>query len=204
MSRVLITAFKPYGEWQTNASWLALVDLTQEMPPEPQITTRLYPVNFSEVRQLLATDLADNYDLAIHVGQAPGSECVQLEAIGLNVGREANDGADFALVDDGPVAYRTPLPLDQWAQSLTSAGVPTRVSYHAGTYLCNATLYLSQHLSEVHAYQTQSLFIHVPLAPSQLNGEAKTLHSLPVELASRAIRLILEQCATRDSETSLL
>ena len=51
MPRVLLTAFEPYDRWKANASWLALVQLTQHLPDEPQITTRLYPVDFAEMKK---------------------------------------------------------------------------------------------------------------------------------------------------------
>src|ERR1700749_2502012 len=86
MTRVLVTAFEPYDRWKTNASWLALVHLTQDLPSEPAITTRLYPVDFAVVRRKLSEDLEGNYDYAIHLGQAPGSGRIQLESVGINVG----------------------------------------------------------------------------------------------------------------------
>ncbi len=85
MSRVLITAFGPYGSWLENSSWLALVELTRNLPPAPEITTRLYPVDLAAVSERLAQDLPGQ-DYAIHLGQAPGATSVQLEAIGINVG----------------------------------------------------------------------------------------------------------------------
>ena len=37
MPRVLLTAFEPYDEWKTNASWLALVELTKRaLAAEPE------------------------------------------------------------------------------------------------------------------------------------------------------------------------
>ncbi|MCE9553465.1 MAG: hypothetical protein K8T91_08835 [Planctomycetes bacterium] len=67
--RVLITAFEPFGSWTTNASWLALVELTRDLPSDPQVTTRLYPVDFAKVRDRLTQDLAQNYDVAIRRGR---------------------------------------------------------------------------------------------------------------------------------------
>jgi len=40
MTSVLITAFEPYDRWKTNASWLALIQMTQNLPEQPEITTR--------------------------------------------------------------------------------------------------------------------------------------------------------------------
>ena len=60
MPSVLITAFDPYDQWDENASWLALVELTRELPTEAEITTRLYPVELNAMKEKLAVDLRAN------------------------------------------------------------------------------------------------------------------------------------------------
>ncbi|HKD36585.1 MAG TPA: pyroglutamyl-peptidase I [Pirellulales bacterium] len=195
MPSVLLTAFEPYDRWSSNASWLALVELTQELPKSPVITTRLYPVDFAAVKQRLTKDLTANYDYAIHLGQAPGSSRVQLEAIGLNIGGSSHQSPDefLPLSDDGPIGYRSPLPLAAWAVKLREAGIPAQVSYHAGTYLCNATLYWTCYLAERLSIKTEAAFIHLPLDVSQVVAEPHGMPSLPTALATKALRLILEQ-----------
>lgn len=197
MKTVLITAFEPYDRWKANASWLALVQLTQNLPAEPKITTRLYPVDYSTVKTRLSEDLAAGFDYAIHLGQAPGSSRVQLEAIGVNIGGSSTQAPDQyrLLCDDGPVAYRSPLPLADWAVKLRQAGVPAQVSYHAGTYLCNATLYWTCYLAERRHLKTQAAFIHLPLDVSQVVNEPHGAASLPSTLSAAAIRLILAELA---------
>ena len=197
MPSVLLTAFEPYERWKSNASWLALVQLTQELPKSPVVTTRLYPVDFATVKQRLTDDLALNPDFAIHLGQAPGSSRVQLEAIGINVGGSGGQSPDQygPLSDDGPVAYRSPLPLADWAVKLRRAGIPAQVSYHAGTYLCNATLYWTCYLAERLGLRTRAAFIHLPLDISQALNEPHGTASLPVQLSAAAVRLILEELA---------
>ena len=70
MTRVLLTAFEPYDRWKANASWLALVQITHDLPIAPEITTRLYPVDFGVMKSRLADDLHGNFDYALHLGQA--------------------------------------------------------------------------------------------------------------------------------------
>ncbi len=197
MSSVLLTAFEPYDRWKMNSSWMTLVHLAQQMPAEPSITTRLYPVDFPEVKQRLAKDLAQNYDYAIHLGQAPGSSRVQLEAIGLNIGGSSHQSPDeyLPLCEDGPVAYRSPLPLAHWAAKIRAAGVPAQVSYHAGTYLCNATLYWTSYLAERMSLPTLAAFVHLPLDISQIINEPHGSPALPISYATTALRLILEELA---------
>ncbi len=194
MLQVLITAFEPYDRWPQNASWLSLVELTRDLPAEPRIVTRLYPVDFQQARQRLEEDLKGNYDYALHLGQAPGSGRIQLEAIGLNVGGASNQLADtFQPLDfEGPVAYRSDLPLADWSARLRSAGIPAVVSYHAGTFLCNAVLYLSLHLAHQRGLKTRSTFVHMPLVPQQVLNERGDSATLPASMSAEALRTILQ------------
>jgi len=193
MTLVLLTAFQPYDRWPQNASWLTLLELTRELPSEPRVDTRLYPVEYDAARELLIADLRENYDLAIHLGQAPGSSRLQLEAIGLNVRQNVNAGETGTLLADGPTAYQSTLPLKEWAARIVAAGIPAEVSYHAGTYLCNALLYYSLHYTQVLGLKTQSLFLHVPLDPSQTAAEPKGMPCLPASYSAGAIRIMLEE-----------
>jgi pyroglutamyl-peptidase len=197
MTRVLLTAFEPYDQWLANSSWLTLIQLTNQLPSEPQITTRLYPVNFMKVKERLAKDLEANYDFALHLGQAPGSTRIQLESHAINVGGSAMQSPDTyrTLVDDGPVAYRSPLPLGPWASMLRDARIPAEISYHAGTYLCNATLYFSCFLVEQMALKTKSAFIHLPLDVSQTAAQAQHMAALPASTSAEGLRLILAEMA---------
>ncbi len=197
MKSVLLTAFEPYDTWTTNASWLALVELARDLPQQIRLVTRCYPVDFAAMRERLAADLEGNYDYAIHLGQAPGSARLRLEAIGINVGA-SNGQPPQPLVDAGPVAYQSTLPLDDWAARLVAAGIPAAVSYHAGTYLCNATLYLSCHLAERMSLATQSAFVHLPLDVSQTAGTSADQPALPTAIAAAGVRMILDELAGRE------
>jgi pyroglutamyl-peptidase len=197
MTRVLLTAFEPYDQWTANSSWLTLIQLTNQLPSEPAITTRLYPVNFAKVKERLAKDLEANYDYALHLGQAPGSTRIQLESHAINIGGSAMQSPDTyrSLVDDGPVAYRSPLPLGNWASMLRDARIPAEISYHAGTYLCNATLYFSCFLAEQMALNTKAAFMHLPLDVSQTAAQAQHMAALPATTSADALRLILCEMA---------
>jgi pyroglutamyl-peptidase len=198
MKRVLLTAFEPYDRWPENASWLVMKQLTADLPNSVALITRRYPVDFASVRRRLAEDLETGFDYAIHLGQHPRSAVIQLEQIAVNTACDRTKPESFASLEpDGPVAYRSPLPLVDWAAMLRSVGIPTRVSHHAGTYLCNAALYWSCHLAQQLRLTTQSGFIHLPLDTSQIVGESGDTPSLPVELSAAAVRMILEQLAGR-------
>ena len=162
------------------------------------ITTRLYPVDFAAVKEKLASDLKSNYDYALHLGQAPGSTRIQLETIAINVGGSSAQSPDQfrPLVEGGPIAYRSPLPLGDWSVRLREARVPAEVSYHAGTYLCNATLYFSCYLAERMGLETKAAFVHLPLDLSQVAEQAQGLASLPTATSAEALRVILAELAS--------
>lgn len=193
MTSVLITAFEPYDRWQANSSWLTVIELTKEIPEEPKITTRLYPVDFRAAKTKLSEDLAANYDYAIHLGQSPGSGSIRLEAMGLNVGGSSRQLPEefHPLATDGPVAYQSSLPLARWAAMIRRAGIPSQVSYHAGTYLCNATLYLSHYFAEHMSLRTRSCFVHLPLSTQQAISERQDIASMPASMMASAVRMIL-------------
>lgn len=198
MPTLLLTAFEPYAPWAENSSWLTLVELTKNLPTTPRLTTRRYPVDFGQLRQRLTNDLAANYDYVLHLGQAPGSACIQLETVGLNVaGINGRLPEEYEpLVPEGPSAYRSSLPLADWARKLRSAGIPCQVSYHAGTSLCNAALYLSQHVAEQRHLKTRCALVHLPLETTQTLRGQPDQPSLPGTTLAAAIRLILDEVAS--------
>ncbi|QDS90171.1 Pyrrolidone-carboxylate peptidase [Rosistilla ulvae] len=192
MPRVLLTAFEPYEEWQDNSSWLTLVELTRWFDAGENLVTRRYPVDFQAVKHRLAIDMQQDFDLILHLGQAPGASVMRLEGFAINMGSN-----HCALVDDGPAAHRSRLPLTAWSNKLQERGIPAQVSYHAGTYLCNATLYMSQHYAAHEGLRTDSTFIHLPVSPHQVAARQKPMPSMSVPLMAAGIALILEQYLQR-------
>jgi len=195
MPTVLLTAFEPYDRWPENASWLALVELTRDLPVDWKVVTRRYPVDFAVMQEKLSADLAANFDFALHLGQAPGNGRIHLEAIGINVAGNCGHTSDECqpLAADGPAAYHSQLPLAALAASVRQVGIPCQVSHHAGTYLCNALLYLSQHFSAQRRLKTRCTFLHLPLAPQQVLHDRQDWPTLPSAVCAEAIRIILGQ-----------
>ncbi len=187
MTRILLTAFDVYDRWTENSSWLALVDLTSWYEGDLQFTTRRYPVDLAKMQERLEQDLQSNFDLALHIGQSPGSPVIKLESVGLNLRSNGQ-----VLLGDGPMAYRSTLDLESCCHKLTLAGIPSQQSHHAGTYLCNAALYLSQHYAQMMGVRTQSMFMHLPLTPSQVAKEQASMPSMSTPMQSAAIAMVAE------------
>ena len=97
-----------------------------------------------------------------------------------------------------PVAYRSQLPLNSWAAKLRSAGIPCQVSYHAGTFLCNATMFLTHHEIAKQRLDTRATFVHLPLTCQQITGERTDIASLPVEVSAAALHILLQEIVNAD------
>lgn len=192
--KILITAFAPFGIWHTNSSHLCLERLVPLLAATCDVTTRIYPVEFDVARPLLEADLQQDFDLTIHLGQAQTTARIRLEAVGLNVGAVPGqrEGETFALLPQGPAAYQSPLPLAAWSERLRAEGFPAYVSYHAGTYLCNATLYWAHHIIETQQLKTQTCFVHVPLDISQVAGLPGDYLTLPADFVARGVARLIE------------
>lgn len=196
MPRILLTAFEPYDPWPTNASWLALIELTRELPSDVEITTRLYPVELDAMKTKLAEDLKSKFDFAFHIGQAPLSSCIQLEEVALNLASKGHtietEEKASAVCSDGPDAYRCCLPVREYAKALRSSKIPARVSFHAGTFLCNAILYWSCRLSEELDLPTKSTFVHIPLDTSQVLELDTPTPFMPSAMVADGLRLLVQ------------
>ena len=198
MSRALVTAFEPYDIWEENASWLTLVELTKNLPERPHLTTRRYPVDYTKLRECLSQDLNMDFDFVLHLGQAPGSCGIRLETVGLNQASQTSSSPPnecVRLVEGGPMAYQSRIPAKALREELREAGIPAEVSTHAGTFLCNAALYLSHHAIASDSLTTKAIFVHLPLDVSQAANHAGEIASLPASVSAEAIRIILRRLA---------
>ena len=206
MPTVLLTAFEPYDRWTENASWLALIELTRQLPAGPKVVTRRYPVDFEIARRRLLEDLSTDYDYVLHLGQAPGISRIHLEAVGINVGGHSSQTPDQfqPLVPGGFVAYQSSLPLAEWAAMIREQNIPCQVSYHAGTYLCNALLYLTHHFIQEQRLKTRATFIHLPLAPQQVLNVRQDWPTMSSAMCAEAVLCILRKLGEQERLASEL
>ena len=65
----------------------------------------------------------------------------------------------------GENAYFSTLPVREIAKAISELGVPSRVSYSAGAYVCNDVLYSL--LSNYKDTDVKVGFIHIPYSPEQ-------------------------------------
>jgi pyroglutamyl-peptidase len=186
---------------------MALVELLKNYPSPGTLVTRRYPVNLPGLKEKLSQDLMRPYEAIIHLGQSPGASSIKLEAIAINAAGCVEDRGDelTEIIPNGPVGFRSNMPLARWASILRNDNIPSSISYHAGTYLCNAAMYLSHHYLHANGQNDrpcQVAFVHLPLATEQVAHQSQSLPSLPVTVLARAIRLLVEDVLQSDKLVS--
>lgn len=171
MKKLLITGFDPFGGESINPAWEA-VKLLPDAIGDYELTKLEIPTVFGVAAQTVIDKAEElNPDVIISAGQAGGRASVTPEMVGINLRFATlpdNMGAvpcDIPIIEGGPAAYFSTLPVRAMAKAICDAGLPGAVSYSAGSFVCNDVLY-----SVLHRFAGTSVragFIHVPFLPEQ-------------------------------------
>ena len=195
MTRVLLTGFEPFAGAASNSSWDAVERVAETWSSDAELVIELLPVTFARasasIRELIARH---SPDLVIGVGLADGRDAITPERVAFNLEDARipdNDGdqpEDRAVDPNGPVAYISGLPVKAIAAAIREAGIPSRVSDSAGTYVCNSLMYST--LREVEGTGVMAGFIHVPCSPELAAGTDKP--SLEIDEIARGLTIAIE------------
>lgn len=171
MKKLLITGFEPFGGETINPSWEAVCRLPDELGGY-RLTRRLVPVVFGVgAAEVMTTADALEPDVILCIGQAGGRDAITPELVGINLrhgsipDNDGNEPKDEPILADGPRAYFSTLPVRRMADAVRAAGIPSRVSYSAGAYVCNDVLYSL--LARFDGTGTRVGFIHIPYCTEQ-------------------------------------
>jgi pyroglutamyl-peptidase len=191
MTKVLLTGFEPFGSASSNPSGEIVKQISGD-----NIVTAVLPVAYTQsAERLLALIAEHNPDVVISLGQAEGRTQITPEKVAINLddARLAdNEGVmrnDVKILEDGPDAYFSTLPLNEIVEAIKTAGVPAAVSLSAGAFLCNHIFYVAQ--NRLKGTKVRSGFIHVPLMDEQA-GEFPGLPTMPLDQMVKAVRTMLE------------
>jgi pyroglutamyl-peptidase len=193
---VLLTGFAPFDGESVNPSWQAVHALHGRRINGHRIVARQLPVEFgASLKELRSAIRETKPTLVLCVGQAGGRASISLERVAINVDDARipdNAGAqpvDCKIVEDGPAAYFSGLPIKAMLAALREAGIPAEVSQTTGTYVCNHVFY-----GLMHALRNRRIrggFVHIPYSPEQAERHPGA-PSLPVETVVRGLRIALQ------------
>jgi pyroglutamyl-peptidase len=165
----IVCGFEPFGGRTTNRSWEVVEALEAHAPPGSFERVQL-PVDFAALRRIVPGLVERTGRALLMLGEAAGTDAVQVERVGLNVVHARIPDNLGAQPEFDPVVAGAPLArFARWdaeacVRTLAAEGLPVRVSHHAGTYACNAALYLALDAAEnLGAAPATIGFLHVPV-----------------------------------------
>ena len=202
MAGVLITGFEPFGGEAVNPSWEVVRQLDGiTIAGEPVVALQL-PCVFGEALTVLNAALAAQQPrLTIAVGQAGGRVDITVERVAINVDdaripdNKGQQPIDEPIVEGGPAAYFSSLPVKAIVAALREQGIPASVSQTAGTFVCNHVMYGLLDALQGKA-GTKGGFIHIPYLPEQAAahlGEASMAVGTVRAALETAIAVSLQQ-----------
>ena len=191
MTKILLTGFEPFGNASLNPSGEIVKQISGE-----NIVTSILPVVYTKSAERLLELIAEHKpDVVMSLGQAEGRTSITPERLAINLddARLAdNEGVlrnDVKILENGPDAYFTTLPIKEMVEAMKTVNVPATISLSAGAFLCNHIFYVAQH--NLAGSNVRSGFVHVPLMDEQA-GEFPGLPTMPPNQMVTAVRAMLE------------
>ncbi|WP_454673944.1 pyroglutamyl-peptidase I [Achromobacter pestifer] len=206
MPTVLITGIEPFDGETINPSWEAARRLDGEDVAGARVIARQLPCVIGKVVGVLRQAIEEvQPDLVICLGQAGGRSDVSVERVAINVvdaripDNEGKQPIDVPVVDGGPAAYFSTLPIKAIVRDLRTGGVPASVSLTAGTYNCNTIFYGLAHFIATERPTLRGGFVHVPYLP-EMAARHPGAPSLSLDLLVQGVKIMVATslAVTRD------
>jgi pyroglutamyl-peptidase len=204
---LLLTGFEPFGGDPVNPSWEVAQRLHGQMLTAAdgrsvRVVAVQLPCVFHRALDVLGAALASHRpSLVVALGLAANRREISLERVAVNVDdaripdNAGSQPIDQPVLDGGPAAYFSTLPIKAVVAALQGAGLPAVVSQTAGTFVCNHVFYglmhrLQRQRRPPHRPPVRGGFVHLPALPGQVSAQG--LPGLALDEQLRAVRLALQ------------
>jgi len=197
--RLLVTGFPKFDSFPENATQTLIESMTMDPPQEiSNLDHRIFfeIVRFdnddaTQQRTMLASLDAvlgrRKPDVCLFCGQAAGRPRIELEMLAINVFKGR------VIDPSGPPAYWATFPEPAiLIESLREAEIPAALSYHAGTHLCNHTLYAAVRRAQQTASGMRCGFLHLPMTNTQVIAASENRPFIPLSITRRALTLAIQ------------
>lgn len=203
--KVLLTGFEPFGGALVNPAYEAVKMLPDELAGNKLIKKEI-PTVFGRDEKVLRELVKECLpDVVICVGQAGGRSGITVEKVAVNLmeasipDNDGNQPFDQPVKEDGETAYFAKLPVKKIVQNMKNHKIPARISYTAGTYVCNDIMYRLLYMIDREYPQMQGGFIHVPYCPEQVIELSDGVPSMSLEMIADALKCaIMAVCEDGD------
>jgi pyroglutamyl-peptidase len=208
ISRVLVTGFEPFERDPVNPSWEVARALQGWSCEGATVHAIELPCSFGVAIERLDAALAEvRPQLVVGLGLAGGRPEWSPERVAINVDdaripdNAGRQPIDTPVVEGGPAAYFSTLPIKAIVHALRAAGLPASVSQTAGTFVCNHVFYALMHrlATRPELAGVRGGFVHVPLLPEQAAlRPGQPSMGLATQVA--ALRVLLHTALTVDAD----
>jgi pyroglutamyl-peptidase len=196
--KILLTGFETFANHGVNPSQLLIQSLPNQYH-QVTLVKAILPVDTCLAPARLLEQIANQQpDAVLSLGLAAGRENISLERVAINLlDFDIADNAGVILknqpiIQTGPAAYFSTLPLQTLFDALVEADIPVELSLTAGAYLCNQVFYTLMHTITSSNRKIPAGFIHLPALPQQAAVSQKPIPSLSLECLLTAAQLILD------------
>lgn len=205
MKKILLTGFEAFNGREINPSSM-IVDRIKA-PQNVTLLKHILPVEFKRTAEILTELVKEEMpDIILSIGQAGNVPHISIERIAVNIDNcLASDGKnilpdasgdspiDRQIFRDGENAYFATIPVWELIRKVNDENILCRVSYSAGTYVCNHVMYVGAYLASKNIHMSSG-FIHVPFLPEQLEDEVDTTgkYSMGLDDMVKGIQTIID------------
>ena len=190
--KILISGFDPFGGEPVNPACELLGILDGKLLDGYRIVTQKIPTaRFRAAEMLHSAITREDPAVILALGQAGGYSEIAVERVAINVDdyripdNDGNQPVDEPVVEGGPVAYWSTLPIRSIVRAMREVEVPAFVSNSAGTFVCNHLFYRLMRFLEGEGNVRRGGFIHVPYMMEQ--AERLGQPGLPLEAMARGL-----------------
>ncbi len=204
---ILLTGFEPFGGAGSNPSWEAVQLVKAHWQEDAALHIACLPVVFDEAAERISAMIELlTPDIVVATGLAEGRASMAPEVIAINrMDARIPDNAgmqprDVAVSGTGSDGLFSTLPIKAMVKAMREVGVPSGLSYSAGTFVCNSTFY-----KVVEAQSRNGAiggFIHVPATPDMV--ERPDCPTMSLDTIAMGIHAALMACLRGDRDVSAL
>lgn len=206
MKTILVTGFDPFGGEAINPAWESVKRLTEIESGEYRIVARQLPTVFGKSVELLLQAIREiSPDLVFCIGQAGGRADISIERVAINVDdaripdNAGKQPIDTPIVEGGPVAYWSSLPIKAIVKEMRAKGIPASVSQTAGTFVCNHLFYGLMHAIAKEYPAVRGGFVHIPYLPEQA-AKHPGQPSMSVETIVNGLQIAIETAVNHERD----
>lgn len=191
---ILLSHFDAFGEDSENSTEILL----STFKTRNNVQVVKLPTVFKKSGEILTKEIEKiKPSVVIMLGQAGGRTAITPEKVAINImnarigDNEGNKPCDEPVVEGGPNAYFSTLPVREITEKLRKNRIPAAISYTAGTFVCNSLFYQIMHYLSENGLDIKAGFIHFPYLHRQVVPKPQ-IPSMGLAEMQRAMEIILD------------